>query len=168
MPRCPVDPTWDKTRLKGYDILKGAGCVPLVLFSLVLSLIELRSRQDNTHKKNSRLDPHNSHVTSSHPTAYSELGYPCADTQSPDREYTQAGINPRASGRRRRKARRRDIQKENLGVPSQRCSKAAISVKNRALDPTSQPSHSRTVHHIRELNTHVLIYVYLPLCKIYT
>ncbi|KAF9782473.1 hypothetical protein BJ322DRAFT_1144235 [Thelephora terrestris] len=28
-----VDPTWDKTRLKGYDVLKGAGYVPLVLLS---------------------------------------------------------------------------------------------------------------------------------------
>lgn len=29
----PVDPSWDKTRLKGYDTLKGAGHVPLALFS---------------------------------------------------------------------------------------------------------------------------------------
>jgi hypothetical protein len=39
IPISPVDPTWDKIRLKGYDILKGAGYVPLVLFSRVSRLL---------------------------------------------------------------------------------------------------------------------------------
>ena len=36
-----VDPAWDKTRLKGYDILKGAGYVPPVLFSRTPCLLEV-------------------------------------------------------------------------------------------------------------------------------
>ena len=40
----PVDPAWDKIRLKGYDILKGAGYVPLVPFSRTPCLLEVQAR----------------------------------------------------------------------------------------------------------------------------
>lgn len=87
-----VDPAWDKTRLKGYDILKGAGYVLSCCFPGPLAY--LRFRQGNTHTEDPRIDSYNLHAASSYPTTYSDLGYPGADTQSPDREYTQARVDP--------------------------------------------------------------------------
>ena len=89
----PVDPAWDKTRLKGYDILKGAGYVPLVLF-FPGPLAYSTFRQGNTHAEDPRINSYNNpRGAPSYPTTYSDLGYPGADTQSPDHEHTQARVD---------------------------------------------------------------------------
>ena len=53
-------------------------------------LAYLKCRQGNTHTEDPRIDSHNPRVFPNYPATYSDFGYPGADTQSPDCEYTKA------------------------------------------------------------------------------
>lgn len=92
-------------------------------------LAYLRCRQDNTHETDPRVDSYNPHVARRYPATYSDLGYPGANAQSPDREYTEARDVPRANGKRRREVSRRGATAENLRVSVQRRSKAPVTTK---------------------------------------